>query len=184
MCIGLHVKYRLFLLDFNQSWIFRTDFSKNPQSIQWQPRCSMRTDRQTDRHDKAKSRFPQLCGRSWKSLSSSYDFFSILPLGFPLIPKLLQHLHLESLFTLYEETKFWTHTKQQIILQLCTFLFVICNYNILVFPNSFCSTFLKVKQTHYRPGQALRVPGGWSSQIWTQSTHEGGQAVSPTHRPP
>ena len=31
---------------------------------------------------------------------------------------------------------------------------------------------------------ALRVPGGWGSQILRQSSHEGGKVVSLKHRPP
>ena len=37
---------------------------------------------------------------------------------------------------------------------------------------------VKVKQSYYRHGQALRV------QISRQSAHEGGKVVSPMHRPP
>ena len=43
---------------------------------------------------------------------------------------------------------------------------------------------IQVKQFHYRPGQAQRVPGDWGSQISRQSTHVGGTVVSPTYRPP
>jgi hypothetical protein len=52
--IGLHVKYLVFLSDFNDTRIFSTGFRKvlkyqiSWKSVQWKPSCSMLTDGQTD----------------------------------------------------------------------------------------------------------------------------------------
>jgi hypothetical protein len=49
--INLHVKYLLFLSDFNETWIFSTDIRQTPKykiswkSVNWEPSCSIRRAR-------------------------------------------------------------------------------------------------------------------------------------------
>jgi hypothetical protein len=62
-------------------------------------------------------------------------------------------------------------------------LSALCQPNLLTPPPPHRTKFLGT-QPHYGPWQALKVPGGWGSQILRQSAHEGGKVVSPTHRPP
>ena len=64
MYTDLHVKYLLFLPDFNEAWIFSTYFRKfqnvkfheNPYSGRHLTPCG-HTDRYRDSHDEADSRF-------------------------------------------------------------------------------------------------------------------------------
>jgi hypothetical protein len=81
--VGLHLKYPLFLSDFNDTWIFWTNFRrilKNQiwwNSVQWEPSCSTRTNGQTDRHDENNRNFLvilQTCLKMWQSfLNSIYN---------------------------------------------------------------------------------------------------------------
>ena len=75
----------LFLSDFNETRIFSADFRKNFKhkipwkSFQYEPSCSMQTDRRTDIHNESNSCFPQFCDPNWKfnpRLLNSTFFFN------------------------------------------------------------------------------------------------------------
>jgi len=81
MYIVRHVMCSLFLTNFKKTWIFSTNFWKNIQISDFIKTLSVetelfhadrRTDEQTDKHDKAKSRFSSFYERAQKFKNSTY----------------------------------------------------------------------------------------------------------------
>ena len=67
MYIAVHVRNPLILSYIKETWIVLTDFQKILKyyiwwgTIWWEPSCSTRTVRWTDRRDKVNSRFSEIC---------------------------------------------------------------------------------------------------------------------------
>jgi hypothetical protein len=117
MYISLLVKCPLFLTYFNWTGIFSTvlKYQISWKSIQWEPSCSMRTDR----HDKANSRSSKFCKRTYNTTaicklllkfnatwSLSFPQCSILPwslwkLRWPAFSKFLPSIHLWATFRIF-----------------------------------------------------------------------------------
>jgi hypothetical protein len=148
MNTGLHVKYPLFLSDFNETLKFWTNFLKmlkhqiSRQYVQRKPSCSKRTDGRTE----------------ITTLIVAFRNFANAPMK--------DKSSVETQF-IFSFRSIWLH---------------VSDWNNP--PSGHFTKQTKVKPSHYRLGKALRVPGGWRSQISRQSAHEGGKVVSPTLRPP
>jgi hypothetical protein len=85
MYVDFHAKYSFSLSDYNEIWNFSTDFRKiqiSRKSNEWESRCSMRTDRQTDRHDEPSSCLSQFSNVPKNKILWSQMAQSVVWLGF------------------------------------------------------------------------------------------------------
>ena len=86
-----YVKHALFLSDFNETWIFSTDFSKNPGISSFMKNRPVGAELfHADGHDEADSRFSQFCEHPWNATyqTSSVSTAKVQRLGYRRIFKL------------------------------------------------------------------------------------------------
>ena len=102
MYICLHVKFPLFLSDFNENWSVSTDFQKNAQISNFMKirPVGAKLDRRIDRPDEAKSRFSQFCEKRPKkntqlNIPSGLGFDAVFGCNIPDISKKNSCLHLK-----------------------------------------------------------------------------------------
>jgi len=124
-----------------------------------------------------------------KFLFRGFLFYQILTL-----PYRLQHASIANILLILSLLLAKEHSKRMIIVSPVYDMINLCQlqldcHTVAVVQCTFThkqynKVKVKVMQFHYRPGESLRIPGGWGSKILRQSAHEGGKVVSPTHRPP
>ena len=73
----IHVKHRLYLSEFKETWLFSTDFRKNTQISNFMKIRLVRAElfhsgKRTDKYDEASSRFFQVCESVYKAITSSH----------------------------------------------------------------------------------------------------------------